>query len=216
MHQQHAKSYQGKSTIFQFHFTFGDLVKDYHTYSDEALIHEITEGGRTHLFSILYDRYSDKVYRKCISFVRDRDVAQDMVQDILIKVFTQLSKFKGNSRFSTWLYSITYNYCVEYYRKNNKVSTVGIEEGPDISDEGDADDLEILALRRDHLQRALDQVAPEDKMILMMKYQDDISIKELMNTLELSESAVKMRLARARKRVKQLIRQSEKPPIRHG
>ena len=132
-----------------------------------------------------------------------------MVQDILLKVFTQLTKFKGKSRFSTWLYAITYNYCVEYYRKNNKYSMVDIDEGPDISIEDD-NEAELLKMRASQLKWALDQVAPEDKMILLLKYQDDTPIKEIMETLNISESAVKMRLARARQRVKQVVQEREK------
>lgn len=185
------------------------LRKNIQQLSDEALIELITQDGKTDFFGVLYDRYSNKVYRKCLSFVKDEDVAQDMVQDILLKVFTQLSKFKGKSRFSTWLYSITYNFCVEFYRKNNKYGTVDIDQGPEIPEDTD-NESEILSLRVDQLKRALEKVAPEDKMILLMKYQDDISIKELMDVFDISESAVKMRLARARQRVQIVVNEMEK------
>ena len=185
------------------------LTRDNKQLSDEVLIEAITQKGETELFGILYDRYSNKVYRKCLSFVKDESAAQDMVQDVLLKVFTQLGKFQGKSRFSTWLYAITYNYCVEYYRKNNKYAMVDIDEGPDISVDDD-DEKELLKMRAEQLKWALDQVAPEDKMILLLKYQDDTPIKEIMDTLDISESAVKMRLARARQRVKQVVQEREK------
>ena len=72
--------------------------------SDEELINVIVVQGKTGMYGILYDRYADKVYRKCLSFEKDRDAAQDLAHDILIKVFIQLSKFEARSRFSTWLY----------------------------------------------------------------------------------------------------------------
>jgi len=184
--------------------------KDYRKLSDEELISLIMDEGKTELFNHLYDRYADKVYRKCISFVKDKDIAKDMVQDVLLKVFTQLNKFKGKSRFSTWLYAITYNYCVEYYRKNNRYTNVDIDEGPDFPDQNDDNESELLSERVDRLKRAMDRIAPEDKVILLMKYQDEGSIKELMEHLDISESAVKMRLARARKRVRQIIVDGEK------
>lgn len=186
------------------------LEKEKKKLSDEELISAIIEEGKTELFGILYDRYSDKVYRKCISFVKDKAIAQDMVQDVLLKVFTQLNKFKGKSRFSTWLYAITYNYCVEYYRRNSKYGMVDINEGPDLADTNEELEGELLSLRSEKLKGALEKIAPEDRMILLMKYQDDTSIKELMDHLHISESAVKMRLARARQRVKQLVVDSEK------
>jgi RNA polymerase sigma factor (sigma-70 family) len=172
--------------------------------TDDAIIKAVTLEGKTELYGLLYDRYSDKVYRKCISFAKDPNIAQDMVQDIFMKVFFQLPKFKGNSRFSTWLYTITYNFCVEYYRKNKKHTFVDIQNQPDAVDDSQQE-LELLQTRSDKLKRALEELNPEDRAILLMKYQDNISIKELMNSLEVSESAVKMRLARARQRAKEII-----------
>jgi len=131
-----------------------------------------------------------------------------MVQDIFLKVFFQLSKFKGNSRFSTWLYAITYNFCVEHYRKNSKYARVEISDQHDQPSD-DKEEQELLSLQIDQLKKALEQVDPSDKMILLMKYQDDISIKEIMNQLDISESAVKMRLSRARQRVKKVVQEME-------
>jgi len=180
------------------------LTKRKSQLSDEELIHEITKNGRSDLFGKLYDRYANKVYRKCIGFSKDHETAQDMVQDIFMKVFFQLPKFKGKSRFSTWLYTITYNFCVEYYRRTSKHHFVDIQNQPDEIDES-ADEMALLQVRSDKLKVAMRQISPEDRAILMMKYQDQTPIKEMMETLEISESAVKMRLARARQRAKEVI-----------
>jgi RNA polymerase sigma-70 factor (ECF subfamily) len=190
------------------------FVKGYSKASDEDIIQAIIHEGKTELFGLLYDRYADKVFRKCISFVQDRDIAQDMVQDVLLKVFTQLSKFKGNSRFSTWLYAITYNYCVEYYRRSNRYPSADIDEGPDIAEPDDQAEKDLLGLRAEKLHKAMSLIAPEDKAILLMKYQDDTSIKDLTEHLDASESAVKMRLARARERVRALIQEAEQHDAR--
>lgn len=179
------------------------------TASDEELIAAITIEGKTDLYGKIYDRYANKVYRKCISFVKDADTAQDMVQDVFLKVFFQLPKFKGKSRFSTWLYAITYNFCVEYYRKNSRYTMVDIDEGPEIADKS-MDEQEVLQIRTEILRKSLEKVSPEDKMILLMKYQDDTPIRDIMQHLNISESAVKMRLARARKRVKTVADKIEK------
>lgn len=173
--------------------------------SDEQLIHEILVNRRKELFGKLYDRYADKVYRKCISFVHDTDIAQDMVQDVFMKVFLKLDRFKGKSSFSTWLYSITYNHCVEYYRKNSKYTHIDIDEGVDLPLDDDAYEKELLSLRVQELKSALDQISPEDKRLLLLKYQDGLHVKEIMDMLEISESAVKMRLSRARSRVQEVI-----------
>ncbi len=176
--------------------------------SDEGLIDRITNQGKTDLYGVIYDRYANKVYRKCMSFVKNEEQAQDMVQEIFLKVFYQLTKFKGNSRFSTWLYAITYNYCVEQYRKQSRYKTVELDPKKEAIPE-EEEEKELLQTRSDHLKQALDKIPPEDRMILLMKYQDDISIKEIMEYLVISESAVKMRLSRARKRVKAIITEME-------
>jgi RNA polymerase sigma-70 factor (ECF subfamily) len=174
-----------------------------HTLTDEAIVHLVVNEGKGDLFGLLYDRYANKVYGKCLSFVKDKEVAQDMVQEILVKAFTRLSAFRIESRFSTWLYAITYNYCVEQYRRNQRNPISPLDDTLQIAEDDDSAERELLSLKIEQLKIALDRVSPEDKMILLMKYQDDMSIREMMETLELQESAVKMRLARARSRVRQ-------------
>lgn len=172
-------------------------------YSDEELVALVVTSGKPDYFGVIYDRYSQKVYRKCMGFVRDRDLAQDLVQDIFTKLFFQLSKFHGKSRFSTWLYAVTYNHCIEHLRKNNRYQTTELDDEADVQD--DFSDAELLALQQDLLRKALNQIGPEDRMVLLMKYQDDMSVQEIMDVLSVGESAVKMRLARARQRVKAIL-----------
>lgn len=176
--------------------------------SDEDIVSLIITKGRTELFGVLYERYADKVYRKCLSFEKDKDAAKDLMQDVLVKVFLQLANFQHRSRFSTWLYSITYNFCVEHHRKKNKMPLSKIEDENEMALADEVNDEEFLLLQNTELNKALQLITPEDKMILLMKYQDDIPIKELMEIFQVSESAIKMRLARARKRVKDIMEAS--------
>lgn len=159
-------------------------------------------------FGILYDRYSEKVYHKCISFVHDADLAQDVAHDIFLKTFVNLSKFKSKSKFSTWLYSLTYNFCIDYLRKNNKYIMEDEEKLsrlPDIDEE--KAERELLSMEAQRLKRVLDAIPQGDKMILLMKYQDELSVKEIMEGLELSESAVKMRVKRAKSKAIETYKQ---------
>ena len=100
--------------------------------TDEDIIREIVENGRTTLFGMIYLRYSQKVYRKCLSFSHDPEIARDMAQDVMVKVFHQLQKFSGRSKFSTWLYAITYNFCVEYYRKSSRYYHQDLDDNFDL------------------------------------------------------------------------------------
>ncbi len=187
--------------LFAFNIIFGKKS----TLSDEELIEEIVRSQDSRLVEVLYERYADKVYRRCISFVKEASIAEDLTHDIFIKVYLNLGGFKQKSKFSTWLYSITYNFCVDYVRKKQKDNVVDMEDkegeiaGRDIDT---ADDLDHIAL--DRLTELLEQLKSEDKLILLMKYRDDMSIKDIQVAFDISESAVKMRIKRAKEKLKSL------------
>lgn len=159
----------------------------------------IVEENRHEEFGLLYDRYAEKVYHKCISFVKDVDLAQDLAHDVFLKTFINLKKFQGKSKFSTWLYSLTYNFCIDYLRKNNKVMVNNDDLLVNIPDDDDEkNERELMSIASERLSAVLDVIPADDKMILLMKYQDELSIKEIQAALEVSESAVKMRVKRAK------------------
>lgn len=170
--------------------------------TDEQLVALFMETQKNLYFEQLYDRYSDKVYRKCLSFVKDDAKAEDFTHDIFLKLVLNLSSYKETAKFSTWLYSITYNYCIDQTRVSKKYAEVGLDENFDLPD--DDDDAEIAELEAQRLNKAMKQILPEDKSILMMKYQDDLSIKEISESLDISESAVKMRLLRAKEKLRKI------------
>jgi len=166
---------------------------------DEQIVERILASNDHELFGVLYDRYETKVYHKCLSFAKEHADARDLLHDVFLKTFVNLKKFSGRSSFSTWLYSITYNYCVDYARKKSKVRFRDIDEMVDISDQDDAaNEREILSIRAERLKAVLEQIDPKQKMILLMKFQDEFSIKQIMEMMDLSESAVKMRVKRSK------------------
>ena len=172
---------------------------------DKKLVHKITQSNNTKLYAILYDRYATTVYNKCLSFVKSKEEAQDLTHDIFVLLFAKLKTFKGNSKFSTWLYSFTYNFCVNYVqrvRNKNKEKIILSDVLVDYaSKEEEVDDEDIMKLKSEKLVMALKKIEPDDKIILMMKYQDDLSIKEIKQHLNIGDSAVKMRLSRAKSRL---------------
>lgn len=173
--------------------------------TDEELVQFICHSGNTNLFGILYDRYAPKVYSKCLGFAESSDAAEDLTQDIFVKLYLNLKKFRGESKFSTWIYAFSYNHCVNYskqiLRKNRKHETIDPDIGILDSTKEEISDQEIFALQVDKLQQALSQIETEQRILLLMKYQDDKSVKEIAELLELGESAVKMRLHRAKKKI---------------
>ena len=171
--------------------------------TDNELVERIVKTNDSHLFAVLYDRHVSMVYNKCYGFASSKEEAQDLTHDIFIKLFVKLRTFKGTAKFSTWLYSFTYNFCVNYITRNNYKKNEKNFEGELADDEGEIDDSEdaLFEMKADKLKKALDLLEPNDKIILLMKYQDDFSIKEISESIEIGESAVKMRLKRAREKV---------------
>jgi len=170
--------------------------------SDEDLVKGIVEKNDTLLFGILYDRFDKLVYNKCRGFSRSDDEAEDLTQDIFLKLFVKLNSFKGKSKFSTWLYAFTYNHCVNYVNRSTakKIEKQSVDTDNLKDDYYDSDDNDdsIRNLKVEKLKEALEKISPEEKMILLLKYQDSLSIKDLTGVLDIGESAVKMRLKRAK------------------
>ncbi|MCU0341990.1 MAG: sigma-70 family RNA polymerase sigma factor [Spirosomaceae bacterium] len=169
-------------------------------YTDEELVRLYIDTQRNAYFEELYERYSDKVYRKCMSFVKDREKAEDFTHDIFLKLILRLSSFKETSKFSTWLFSITYNYCMDQLRLTKKMAETELDDNIDVEDE--AEDGELIEMEVGQLRRALETISVQERTILLMKYQDDFSIKDIADTFGLTESAVKMRLKRTKEKLK--------------
>jgi RNA polymerase sigma-70 factor (ECF subfamily) len=177
-------------------------------YTDLELVERIVSNNDSMLFGVLYDRYSKLVYNKCLGFAKSNKEAEDLTQDIFLMLYVKLGSFKGNSKFSTWLYSFTYNFCVNYVNRNKERkindNSVKFETHEDVPVE--VTDNLLLEMQVDKLKKALELIAPEDKSILLLKYQDGASIKELEDILELKSSAIKMRLKRAKAKVTEMYK----------
>lgn len=170
--------------------------------ADEELVRLYVETQRNVYFEELYDRYVDKVYRKCLSFVKNDAQAEDFTHDIFLRVVLKIGSFKEHAKFSTWLYSITYNYCMDQVRQVKRQAEVALDENFDLADDGY--DLELVEMQTQGLKKALQKIDPDERAILLMKYQDDFSIKEISETLKITESAVKMRLMRTKEKLKKI------------
>ncbi len=175
--------------------------------SDDDIIMKITGDGLPDYYDVLYQRYYPKVLDKCYNIVKNRNIAEDLAGDILYKTYEKLSSFKKVSSFSSWLYSITYNYCIDYLRQKKKMhypSWNSENEIPGIIDDA-GENIELI--NYENLLVILDLIHPEEKALLLMKYQDNLSMKQISAALRISEDAAKMRLKRARTRVIYLYKQ---------
>ncbi len=176
--------------------------------SDEEVVKLYLETQDGRYFDMLYNRYSGKVFGKCISLLKHEEKAADAMQDVFVKILLNLSKFSGKSRFSTWIYSITYNYCIDTIRKKKKNPLVSVDDLANAHDTADdINDSFLLEMNIKRLKVVLDKIPMKDKTILLMKYQDEMSIKEIGLMTDKSESAIKMKIKRAKQKFKKVYKE---------
>lgn len=177
----------------------------YNKLTDEEVIDKYLETQGSLYFSLLYDRYITKIYSKCISLLKDEAKAQDASQEIFIKIFNNLAKFNRKSKFSTWVYSITYNFCIDVIRKQKKKNQLFSSEeaeGKEVLEE--IDDKVLLEMELERLKLVLEELRVDDKAVLIMKYKEGLSIKEISVIFDKTESAIKMKIKRAKHKCQQL------------
>lgn len=181
------------------------MASKYQNLSNEEIVSLIQTSGNIRYLNLLYERFYKKVYGKCLSMTKNASNAQDLTQDIWLKVSTNIFNFKGASSFATWLHRITLNHCLDFMRVNRY----------DLGDDSlkyhylKADDSEenMAAMQSKEWQleliiKSLEEVDEERRELLVMKYFDNLGIEEIGEKLNLKSSAVKMRLQRARNTLK--------------
>lgn len=171
---------------------------------DDTFIINRVLTGRTDLYAGLVDRYKDRVYSLAMSLLKQRELAEEVSQDVFVKAFKGLSKFRGKSKFSTWLFRIVYNECISLLRKR-KNREVYFEESPLMEPSHDAfkDAGEIMEneLRTEMLAKALSQLETTDRALVSLYYYENRSVEEVAAVVSLSSSNVKTRLFRIRKKL---------------
>lgn len=168
--------------------------------TDEDLVAQYRETQNPQLFEALYTRHCDKVYRKCLYYMKDEEVAADTTHDIFIKVFTKISTYNEKAKFSTWLYSIVYNHCMDQIRFKKQNVWVSLDSYPVQIEEERESDLETMAVPG--LKRAMGRMSPDEQTLLLLRYQDDFSYKEIGAVVNTSEQSAKMRVLRAKGKLK--------------
>lgn len=175
--------------------------------SDEDIISQYLSSNSTGCFESLYNRYVGKVYKQCFSITKDSEQAQDFTHDIFIRVFARLDSFQGRSAFSTWLYSVSYNYCLDQLKRSKRLNTTQLTDDIDYcytsTDEAEKVDYELQ-----RLSMVMKKISPQEATVLKMKYQEGLPVSQIGLALNLKESAVKMRLKRSRSKVRQMCGQS--------
>ncbi|WP_310587094.1 RNA polymerase sigma factor [Tellurirhabdus bombi] len=173
------------------------LKSCYHL-SDSELIVRITEMKDDSCFSILYQRHYKRVYRHCMTYVKDADWVEDYTQSVFLQVYQKLSQFKNQSSFSHWLSVLTKNYCLNQFRVQKRTQTA-ISEWCNASYVYDSTDDEQDNFET--LTHVLKLINVQDRTLLHLKYEQGYSLKEIATQYNVRTSTIKMRLLRARRAV---------------
>jgi RNA polymerase sigma-70 factor (ECF subfamily) len=181
--------------------------------TDEYIIQLILKGD-CELYSELIDRYSGKVYSTAYSYTQNQEDARDLVQEVLIKVYNSLKGFKAEARFSTWLYRIAVNSCIDWSRKKKSkvIMTASSLEDTNILDyiASDTEGPEELVLRQEHKEAVRNTVCnlPEIyKTVLILYYFEELQVQEICNILDSPRKTIETRLYRAKKVLKSMLEQ---------
>ena len=177
------------------------------TAENELQVIQKVVGGDKNAFEELVLANQKNVYNLALKMTGNEEDALDISQEAFLKAYRQLEGFRGESRFSVWLYRLTYNLCVDFLRKKPRSTAVSLTYQDDT---GEASDLEIPDLRnlpedsvlrgemRKNIADGINELNPRHREILVMREITGMSYDEMAGTLNVSEGTIKSRLSRAR------------------
>lgn len=157
--------------------------------------------GNTDAFTAIVKRYKNVVFNIICKIIGDKQQAEDVTQEVFIKVFQSLNKFREESKFSTWLYSVTYNAAVSVARKTKNKPLLFNAHQAYVGDDELTYELDELGKeeRLQCLEKVLRQLPVEDSLLITLYYIEDQPIAGIADITGLSQSNVKTRLHRIRK-----------------
>ena len=172
---------------------------------DKIYIQKVLEGD-TSSFTHLVNKYKDMVFTVCYRIMRQQEDAEDVAQEVFIKAFDNLFSFKGDSKFSTWLYTIAYRTAINKTKLRKHHLELGDFE-IDITESTSMPQLEALKHEEQtyYVQRAIDQLPELDGVIITLYYIDECTVKEIIEITGLTEANVKVKLHRSRKHLKESL-----------
>lgn len=176
--------------------------------SDETLIQQ-TQTGKQSAFAALVTRYERYAFTLALRMVKNREDAHEVTQDAFLRAFRYLPDFRGESKFSTWLYKIVYTTSLNFLRKQNPdIQSLDDENRPiSLADEG-APDASYAMERTDRntaLQNAIQQLSSGDATIITLFYLYEHTLEEICQITDLTMTNAKTKLCRARQRLKVIV-----------
>lgn len=179
--------------------------------NEQNIIDRICRGD-TAAFQRLVERYKKKIYFLAYDILGDHHEAEDISQEVFIKVFRSLRNFRRDAKMSSWIYQITANTCIDALRKKKSKPQVNLEDFNHVSLQDNlagggtrVQNPELSAeasIMQHKIQNALHKVTPKEKTVFVMRHYNDLKIKEIAETLQVSSWTVKSLLFRALKKLR--------------
>lgn len=177
--------------------------------SETELIHRILKGN-THAFETLVNAYKTMVYSLALRLCNNHEEAEELTQDVFLRVYDNLSSFKGESKLKTWIYRIAFNWCMNKTKTKRAYEKVAFESHFQLA-EVEMNAFEQLAHEELNasIREALKQLDRIDALVLTMFYLDEMSVEEIAHVLSFSKPNIKVKLFRARKKLKEIIESNQ-------
>ena len=174
--------------------------------NDNELISRVLKGDQQ-AYAGLVTRYQNYVFTLSLRFLKNREDAEEVSQDIFVKAYRSLADFRGASKFSTWLYTIVNTTCITFLRKKRmEVHSLDNEKIFEVADSVDsgmrANQVEQKS-RVAMVNNAIDMLSPDDAEVLTLFYKGEQSLEEIAMILGIEANTAKVRLHRARARLKE-------------
>ena len=182
---------------------------------DQYQINQVLEGN-TNAFSVLVDQYKDLVFTLALRMLKNREEAEEVSQDTFIKVFKSLEKFKGDSKFSTWIYKVTYNTCLDRLKKNKRQQqVVSIDEFTEkhVKTIDNALDNMVDEERLKAIQDCINLLPNDDGFLLTLYYFEEQSLAEISKVVGISANHVKVKLYRSRQKLASILKERLEPEM---
>ncbi len=189
------------------------MLRDYASYctmnpmADQEDIRKVLQ-GQTHAYAAIVDRHKDMVFSICMQVIRQREEAEEAAQDVFMKAYQTLAGFRGQSRFSTWIYRIAVNTAISRTRKRsmrwlpldeNRQEDFALPEAEMLEEAWDQETRLRLT------KEALEKLPEGDRLLLMLFYYEDLSMEEISHITGLTVSNTKVRLHRLRKKLQESL-----------
>ncbi|PIB29463.1 RNA polymerase sigma factor [Maribacter sp. 4G9] len=186
--------------------------------SDQLLI-ECALKGDISAYDKLVDRYKHMVFTLALRLVRNREDAEEVAQDTFIKLYSGLATFKGESKFSTWLYKIAYRKgldCLKKQKSQPQTKSFDINDTSALSLYPEIWNKIEIKERRKTIKRAIEQLDNEDSVLITLFYYQELSLVEISEIMGIETNTVKVKIHRARKKLALILRNLLEPETIHS